>query len=106
MREAVLLMDKQTEFVFLVFKVKQDEDSRDDILSMLAFSLSATEVLVLPDAYTTVSSAYICRPISGQIIDIEAEEYGSQDSALRYPGFNCEKGGSHIINTNTLFTAF
>ncbi len=57
MKGSFCLMEKQTEFVFLVFKVKQDEDSQDDILSKLAFSLSATEVLVLPDAYTTVSSA-------------------------------------------------
>ncbi len=35
-------MEKQTEFVFLVFKVKLDEDSQDDTLSKLAFSLSAT----------------------------------------------------------------
>ncbi len=49
---------------FCVFKVKQDEDSQDAILSKLAFNFSATEVTVLPDAYTTVSSAYICRTIS------------------------------------------
>ncbi len=55
------LMEKQTEFFLFIFllKVKQDEYSQDDILSKLAFSLSATEVLVLPDAYTTVSSACI-----------------------------------------------
>ncbi len=35
-------MEKQTELVFLVFKVKLDEDSQDDTLSKLAFSLSAT----------------------------------------------------------------
>ena len=35
-------MENQTEFVFLVFKVKQDEASQDDILSKLAFSFSAT----------------------------------------------------------------
>ncbi len=41
-----------------------------------------------------------------QIINIEAEECGSQDSALRDPCFNFKKGGSRIINSNTLFTAF
>ncbi len=69
-------MEKQTEFFLCVFKDKQDEDSQDYILSKLAFRLSATEVQVLPDAYTTVSSAYICRPISGHTSGKSLESMG------------------------------
>ncbi len=94
------LLEKQTEFIFLVFKVKQDEDSQDWHL------VCQPEKYWYYQMHTPVSSAYICRPISGQIINIAAEEYGSQDSALRDPCFNFEKGGSHIINSNSLYSAF
>ena len=47
------------QFVFLVFKVKQDEASQDNILSKLAFSFSATKYWFIPDAFTTVSSTSV-----------------------------------------------
>lgn len=95
----VLLIENQVEFVFLVFNVRQEDSSHVNTLSKFIFNLSDTESWVLPDTYTTVSSAYICRPMSDRLLMYKLKSTGPNSY------FNFTWYRFYVVNCDTLFTA-